>query len=142
MSITTHDLYMEILQQVMLLERHRYQLSQSLLHIKNHVRRRQLILSFLTLDLKKHQLFAYVAQTAVQVGDLTVINRLRNFYRHGTNSENIVMIIQDEINNTQKFINVIQKSLHSWVDMSFAEKRLTKEIEKYILARANINKRK
>lgn len=138
MVFTTQNFYTDILQQVLLVERCRHELNQRLLVSKNRAQRRQLMLSFLCLDLEKHQLFAHAAQVAVQAGDGNVIRRLQNFYRHAARFDNIVMTIQDEIKNTRIFINIIQRSLHSWAEMSFAEKRLTQEIEKYIMARAQL----
>jgi len=136
LNCTTRNFYTEIIQQVILVERCRHDLNKRLLSSKNRAQKRQLMLSFLCLDIEKHQLFASAAQVAVQDGDETVIRRLHNFYRHNAEFDNIVMIIQDEINKTRKFIHVIQRSLHGWAEMSFAEKRLAQEIEKYIIVRA------
>jgi hypothetical protein len=61
LSITTNNLYKEIFYQVMQLEESRCNISRAILHTKNRKDRYKLMISFLCLDLKKHQLFAYAA---------------------------------------------------------------------------------
>lgn len=136
MSITINNLYRKTLYQVMLLEKERCDISQDILQMKNHKEQQKLMISFLCLDLKKHQLLAYASQVAVQLGDHNVINRLKNLYCHVNKSDSILKIIQYEIDKTCQLISTMQKSLQSPADMTFSEKRLTQEIKKYIFARA------
>lgn len=137
MTTTISSFYSGILQQVMLLERYRKDISRRLKLLKDKRQRQSMIYSFLSLDLEKHQLLEHAAMVAIRTNETDVIRHLQRLYIYNGDSANLVRVIQGETRITRNFMNIILMSIRDPGRMNFSERRLAQEIEKYVMARAN-----
>lgn len=129
-------LYQDILQQVMVLESFKRELSIQILLSKNGSKRRlELILRFLNNDQDKHELLEHAAVLAMSNRADTILEDLQKLYAY-SDEKDLIKKIRAEIKFLQKFINTIKKAIKYPDSRTFYERRMVQEISKYVLEQA------
>lgn len=131
------NFYKNVLDKVLILEKAKKDLSRQILLCREEKRRLNFIRQFLQYELNRHELFEHAAVAAMNNDDKKVLKDIARFY--GIDDENEVLsAIRSEIGITRKFISSLEKVIKYPRFASFSERRLVKEIEKYILEKARI----
>lgn len=141
MTTTISGFYDSILQQVMILERCKKEVGDRLLLIRDTRRRRSILYSFLSLDLEKHQLMEQAAVVAARSNEGAAIRRFTGFYSYAESNTDLVRCIRDEMRTASSHMKILQKSMLHPDQLSFAERRLVQEIDKYVTAQARLYKK-
>ncbi|HBK53174.1 hypothetical protein [Syntrophomonas wolfei] len=129
-------LYQDILQQIMVLESYKKELSIQILLTKDGSSRRlDLILRFLNYDLDKHELLEHAAVLAISNQENTILEDLQKFYAY-TDGNDLIEKIRAEIKFLQRFVNTIKKSIKLPNSRTFYERRMVQEISKYVVEQA------
>jgi hypothetical protein len=129
-------LYQDILQQVMVLESYKKELSIQILLTKDGSSRRlNLILQFLSYDLDKHELLEHAAVLAMSNQADTILEDLHKLYAY-TGGNDLIEKIRAEIKFLQRFVNTIKKSIKHPNSRTFYERRMIQEISKYVVEQA------
>ncbi|QGT99660.1 hypothetical protein SYNTR_1067 [Candidatus Syntrophocurvum alkaliphilum] len=134
--------FKDILNEVYLIENKKLEISGDILRYKDEIKRLNLILKFVICDLDKHKLFEQAAIVAIKNNESEMINQIKKFYSHTEQEKNkdLVEIIRSEINYANRFIEVIRKQLKMPANTTFVEKRMVKEITKFITEQARLYK--
>jgi hypothetical protein len=135
MSQTVLSIYKDILDQVLIRESYKKDISRTIVMSKNSNRRLHLITSFLGFDLDKHRLLEYAAIIALSNDEPTILHNLKKFYSHSEEGD-ILDQIRREIILVDKYMEIINKEIKRPGSSSFIEKRMIQEISKYVLALA------
>lgn len=133
MSQEVHAIYSGILEQVMLLEKTKKELSKQILIHKNGTKRLDLIYRFLSCDLNKHELFEQAAVIAISNNETGVLNHVKRLYEPFGNG-NLIEKIRREIGYTRRFLEVTNRAKKDRDYITFTERRMVQEIHKYVLA--------
>jgi hypothetical protein len=131
------SLYKNILDEVINLENKKREISIQILLTKNESKRLNLISSFLTYDLNKHELLERAAVIAVQNKELNVLEQLQKMYSHCEDDE-LLNKIRKEIKYIKRFRKNINKAVKYPDFLSFFERRMIQEISKYVVEQARI----
>lgn len=136
MNETIKTLYQDILQQVMVLESCKRELSIQILLCKSgSSRKMDLILRFLNYDFDKHILLEHAAVLAMSNQVEDILEDLQKFYTHNAGNS-VIEKIRTEIKLLQRFINTIKKSIKYPKTRTFYERRMVQEISKYVIEQA------
>ncbi len=130
-------LYTGILEQVVRLEKSKKKLSKQILISKDNRNKLELIYKFLSYELNKHELFEQAAVVALTNKEKFVISHLGCLYEPFGNGE-VIDQIRKEISYTRRFMQVMEKNKSEPASTSFTERRMAKEISKYVLAQCRI----
>lgn len=131
------NFYKNVLDKVLLLEKAKKDLSRQILLCREDKKRLNFIRQFLQYELNRHELFEHAAVAAMNNRDEKVLKDIARFY--GIDDENEVLsAVRSEISINRKFITSLEKVMKYPRFASFSERRLVKEIEKYILEKARI----
>jgi len=137
MSQEVAAIYSGILEQVMLLESSKKEISKQILINKDSRKRLNLVYQFLSCELNKHELFEQAAVIALNNKENDVIAHLRCMYEPFGNSE-LIDQIRQEIAYTQRFMQVTERAKKELTSISFTERRMMQEISKYVLAQCRL----
>jgi hypothetical protein len=135
MSQTVLSIYKDILDQVLIREGYKKDISRTIVMSKTPSRRLHLIISFLGFDLDKHRLLEYAAIVALSNNEPTILLNLKKFYSHSEEGD-ILEQIRREIILVDKYMEIINKEIKRPGSSSFIEKRMIQEISKYVVALA------
>ncbi len=130
-------LYGDVLKQVDILERQKKEISRELLMFREDRRRLKMIYAFLSYDLDKHELFEHAAVCALCNNEEHVLYDLQDFYAHVRGSD-LIDRIRTEIKCTRRFMQLVEKGMENGIGLNFTERRLLKELSKYILEQARL----
>lgn len=133
MSLEVDAIYKGILEQVMLLEKTKKELSKQILIHKNSPKRLDLIYRFLSCDLNKHELFEQAAVIAINNNETGVLDHLKRLYEPFGNGS-VIEKIRREIRYTRRFMEVTKRAKKDRNYITFTERRMVQEIHKYVLA--------
>lgn len=137
MSQLVVTLYNNILEQVMLLENSKKELSTEILLARDIKKRLALVYTFLSYDLSKHELLEQAAVIALTNREQMVLEHLHRLY-FTTEDQETVDKIRNEIKSTQRFMKVVSRARDQKTDLDFSERRMLQEIDKYIVAQARL----
>ncbi|MGI5920249.1 MAG: hypothetical protein ACOX6I_00680 [Syntrophomonadaceae bacterium] len=135
MQQTVLSIYKDIMEQVLIRENYKRDISRKILMLKKSSRRLILIYSFLGFDLDKHRLLEYAAIIALNNGNTVILPQLKRFYIH-TEEGDILDQIRKEILLVSKYMEILNKGIRRPENCSFIERRMVQEISKYVLALA------
>lgn len=125
----------EILEEILYIEQTRRSICQELLLVRDVETKRKLAGNFLSCSLDKHEVLEQAVIRAMQVNDETVLEQLDSFYRH-CEGKDLLSKIRSEIIRTQLYLDVIDRALDFPDTISFIERRLIKEIMKFVITQA------
>lgn len=128
-------IFMDILQEVIYGENVKKTISQEILMIKSDFMRQELIYDFLSYELDKHEILEQAALLAVENGEDYLLRQLERFYKH-CDGLDLLDKIHAEITHTAKFLKIVEKAIEDFESISFVERRLIKEINKYVVTQA------
>lgn len=137
MSEEIGAIYNSILQQVMLLEKSKKELSRQILLNKDHDKRLDQVYKFLVCEYNKHELLEQAAVIALNNQETAIISHLKSMYEPIESSE-LIDKIRKEMNYGQQFMSLVKKSKSKRGNISFTERRMVQEIVKYVLAQCRI----
>jgi hypothetical protein len=106
MSQMVLSIYKDILDQVLIREGYKKDISRTIVMSKISSRRLHLIYSFLGFDLDKHRLLEYAAIVALSNDEPIVLHNLKKFYSHSEEND-ILDQIRREIILVDKYILAI-----------------------------------
>ncbi|MBC7076580.1 MAG: hypothetical protein H5T98_11075 [Syntrophomonadaceae bacterium] len=132
------NLYKNVLDQVMVIEAHKKEISRQILITRDDQKRLKLIHRFLTYDLNKHELFERATVVAINNKEENVIENIQRFYSHCEEGEELIEKIRGEIRYIKSFLKVIEKAIKYPGFMTFSERRMVQEIRKYVLEKVRI----
>lgn len=130
--------YQNILQQVLTLELEKKSLSTDILVTRSKEHRLSLIIKFLDCDLKKHELLEHAAVVGMRNEDDSILGHLGQLYSYAVSDEEVIVRIHSEIEFVSGFINLLTKSDKHPDAVSFFERRMIQEIEKYVMEQARM----
>lgn len=130
-------LYGDVLKQVDALERQKKEISREMLMYRDDRRRLKMIYAFLSYDLDKHELFEHAAVCALSNKEESVLRDLQDFYAH-VRGDGLIDRIRTEIRCTRHFIQLVEKGMDGDLVLNFTERRLLKELSKYVLEQARL----
>lgn len=130
-------LYGDVLKQVDVLERQKKEISRELLMYREDRRRLRIIYAFLSYDLDKHELFEHAAVCALCNNEEHVLYDLQDFYAH-VRGNDLMDRIRTEIRCTRRFMQLVEKGMEAGPMLNFTERRILKELSKYILEQARL----
>ena len=131
----SRTIFTDIIQEVIYTENVKKTISQEILMVKNDFMRQQLIYNFLSYELDKHEILEQAAILAVENGENYLLKQLELFYKH---CEGLGLLdkIRAEITHTELFLETVEKGIEDFDSISFVERRLIKEINKYVVTQA------
>lgn len=138
MSEAVKTFYQSILQQVLALELDKKNLSTQILTTRNKDERYNLIHKFLTIDLKKHELFEHAAIVAMSNHEDAILEQLAMLYAHTGRDDEAIYRIRDEMEFVRGFVNLLDKLISHPELLSFFERRMVQEIGKYVMEQARM----
>lgn len=129
--------YKNVLDKVLLLEKAKKDLSRQILLCREDKKRLNMVRQFLQYEVNRHELFEHAVVAAMNNKDDKVLKDITRFY--GVDGENdLLTVIRSEIGITRRFISNLEKVIKYPKFASFSERRLAKEIEKYIMEKVRI----
>lgn len=131
---TVTNIYINILDQVLAIELCKKEISKKILLLKPGKRRLNFIHSFLGYDLNKHELLEHAAVIALHNDEQDILERISQFYYY-REEEDLLSHIRKEIRLNSVLMETIKKQLNNH-NLTFVEKRMLKEITKYVLEQA------
>lgn len=129
------SLLTDVLQEVIYTESLKKSLSQEILLEKDDLERQNLIYQFLNYDLDKHYIMEQAALLAIENDEHKLFLQLELFYKHA-DGDGLLSKIRAEIAHDKLFLETIEKAIDDFHAISFVERRLIKEINKYVLTQA------
>lgn len=127
----------DVWRELLVIEECKQELSKKILQVRDFSGRQKLIYSYLTYDLDKHELLEYTARMVINKNEELIIKQLDIFYCH-VDGPDLLSRIQAELRRTRVFLNSIARAMEDYQSIPFVEKRLIKEINKYVLAQARL----
>ncbi|MGS0764697.1 hypothetical protein [Syntrophomonas curvata] len=127
-------LYRGVIQQVLVIENCKKELASKILMIRGD-RRWQLIQEFLRYDLEKHLLLEQAAVIVINNGATEMIEDLEKLYQFSS-GEDLISKIRQEGAHIENFIKIIERGRKHKNWLSFTERRVMQEIDKYVIEQA------
>lgn len=131
----SNSLLTDVLQEIIYAESLKKSLSQELLLEKDESERQKLIYQFLNYDLDKHFIMEQAAMLALENNENKMFQQLELFYKH-TEGDGLLDKIRAEIAHDKLFLETVEKAIDDFQVISFVERRLIKEINKYVMTQA------
>ncbi len=128
-------LYKNILEQVLAIELCKKELSKKMLLLKDGKRKLSYIHSFLSYDLNKHELLEHAAVVAIHNREAEILEQIEKFYAYSS-GEDILASIRKEIKTSCSLMDIVKKQLNNPQGLTFVEKRMLSETNKYVLEQA------
>jgi molybdopterin-guanine dinucleotide biosynthesis protein len=129
--------YKDILEQVMIIEGYKKEKSKQILLRRDPKKSLGLISGFLHLDLEKHKLLEQAAVVALNNQENSVIEQLEKLYSH-CERQDLIDNIRSEIKHIEKFQHSIKKAIRYPSFLTFSERRMIQEINKYVVEQARL----
>jgi hypothetical protein len=131
------SIYKEIVEQVLIIEGCKKDISRSLLLLKDPDRKIRQVYNFLSYDLEKHRLLEYAAIVALNEGDGQILRNLQKFYSYA-DGDDLMEKISAEIVFILRYMEILQNEIRNKGSSEFIERRMIQEICKYVSAMARI----
>lgn len=131
----SNSLLTDVLQEVIYTEGLKKSLSQEILLEKDGLEKQKLIYQFLNYDLDKHFIMEQAVMLAIENDEYKMFQQLELFYKHA-DGNNLLDKIRAEIAHANLFMETIAKAIRDFQAISFVERRLIKEINKYVVTQA------
>lgn len=135
MLYNSDTFFNDILQEVIYAESEKKELSQEILLAKSDRLRQKLIYRFLRSDLNKHAILEQAAMLAIETDAYYLLQQLELFYNH-CQGEGLLEKIRTEISHDERYLKTIEKALKDAESISFVDRRLIREINKYVIKQA------
>lgn len=132
---TATTIYKNIFEQVLAIELCKKELSKKILLLKDGKRRLNFIHSFLSYDLNKHELLEHATVVAFHNQEIEILNDISRFYSYSEEDE-ILDCIRKEIKMSRSLMEAIRKKINNPQGLTFIEKRMLNEINKYVIEQA------
>ncbi|MBO8159406.1 hypothetical protein [Thermosyntropha sp.] len=129
--------YKNILDKVLIIEKAKKDLSRQILLSKGGKKRLNFIRQFLQYEVDKHELFEHAAVVAINNKDAKVLKDISLLYMVD-DEEKVLSVIRSEIGINRRFMENVKKVISYPQFASFTERRLVKEIEKYVIEKAKL----
>lgn len=130
-----NSLLTDVLQEIIYTESIKKSLSQEILLEKDEAEKQKLIYQFLNYDLDKHFIMEQAAMLAMENNEHRMFQQLELFYKHA-DGDGLLAKIRAEIAHDKLFLETIEKAIDDFHVVSFVERRLIKEINKYVMTQA------
>jgi hypothetical protein len=137
MTIKIDSVYRSIIEQVMLIEGIKKEISRSLLLLKDSEKKIKQVYNFLSYDLEKHRLLEYAAVMAADEEDKQILNNLQKFYSY-TDGDDLIEKINVEIVCILRYLEILRNEIKNKGSSDFVERRMIQEICKYVIAMARM----
>lgn len=125
----------QLIEDVLQLEKIRRELGRQILFTRNRQERQKLIYTFLSYELDKHEIMADIALITISENKSMILAQLECYYQH-IQGEDLLEKIDGEIKQIRSYLQLIHRSIHAVSSLSFAERRILQELNKYILVQA------
>ncbi len=132
--------FMKTLKEIMIIEKLKKETSHKLLLKRDMSARQKIIYDFLGYELEKLEVLQGATVYALANDDLSGLKKIQLIYGWGEGFE-LLPRISSEIQRTRSFMNTINKAMDSPKSISFVERRLVQEINKYVVAQARLYKK-
>lgn len=128
-------IFNDILQELIYTENLKKAISKDILLAKNDLQQQKLIYDFLCYDMDKHVVLEQAARVAIENDDYFLIKQLELLYKY---CEGLGLLdrIHAEIAHSKFFVTMVEKAIENSRSISFVERRLLKEINKYVITQA------
>ncbi|HEX3011545.1 MAG TPA: hypothetical protein VHQ70_05820 [Syntrophomonadaceae bacterium] len=131
------SVYRNIVEQVIIIEGCKKEISRSLLLIKEPGKKIKQVYNFLSYDLEKHRLLEYAAMMAINEGDGQILRNLQKFYSY-TDGADLMDKISTEITCILRYLEILHHEIKNKGSSDFVERRMIQEICKYVIAMARM----
>ena len=128
------SLYKNTIEQVLIIEKCKKDIAARILMVRDE-RRWKLVQEFLEYDLQKHLLLEQAAVIALNNGSDEIVKDLEKLYQYSS-GEGLLGKVRQEISHIEKFIKIIERGRKHKNWLSFTERRVLQEINKYVLEQA------
>jgi len=130
-------LYREVLEKNKYIEQQKKQVSSKMLLVKNTEERINFITEFLNWELKRHEITEHIAVIALNNRKNHIITGLQQLYP-GEKNGDVLTVIRENIDYYQTIIGLMHKRRKFPLYLSFVERRMVKEITRYVLDQARL----
>lgn len=127
-------LYRNTIEQVLIIEKHKRDMAVQILMVRNE-RRLKPVQEFLKYDLQKHLLLEQAAVVALNNHSNKIVKDLEKFYQYSS-GEDLLTKIRREISHIEKFIEIVERGRKHKNWLTFRERRVLQEINKYVVEQA------
>lgn len=137
MTTKIDSVYRSIVEQVVIIEGIKKEISRSLLLIKDSDKKIKQVYNFLSYDLEKHRLLEYAAMMASNEGAGQILRNLQKFYSYA-DGDDLIDKINVEIVCILRYLEILRNEIKHKGSSDFVERRMIQEICKYVIAMARI----
>ncbi len=129
------NLYHEILKKILALEVEKKEIAVKILILKTGAERLPLIRDFLERDISKYQLLEQAAVAAMQNQANEVLDHIGKLCPP-TDDISVIQGIRAEISRNQGMLTLVGKEIKHSKKCTFTERRILREIHKYVVSQA------
>lgn len=137
MNTQIDSIYRSIIEQVVIIEGIKKEISRALLLVKDSDKKIKQVYNFLSYDLEKHRLLEYAAVMATEEGEGQILRNLQKFYSYA-DGDDLIEKINLEIVCIMRYLEILRHEIKNKGSSDFVERRMIQEICKYVVAMAKI----
>lgn len=137
MNTQIDSIYRSIIEQVVIIEGIKREISRALLLVKDSDKKIKQVYNFLSYDLEKHRLLEYAAVMATEEGEGQILRNLQKFYSYAE-GDDLIEKINLEIVCIMRYLEILRHEIKNKGSSDFVERRMIQEICKYVVAMAKI----
>lgn len=137
MNTQIDSIYRSIIEQVVIIEGIKKEISRALLLVKDSDKKIKQVYNFLSYDLEKHRLLEYAAVMATEEGEGQILRNLQKFYSY-VEGDDLIEKINLEIVCIMRYLEILRHEIKNKGSSDFVERRMIQEICKYVVAMAKI----
>lgn len=137
MNTQIDTIYRSIIEQVVIIEGIKKEISRALLLVKDSDKKIKQVYNFLSYDLEKHRLLEYAAVMATEEGEGQILRNLQKFYSY-VDGDDLIEKINLEIVCIMRYLEILRHEIKNKGSSDFVERRMIQEICKYVVAMAKI----
>lgn len=137
MNTQIDTIYRSIIEQVVIIEGIKKEISRTLLLVKDSDKKIKQVYNFLSYDLEKHRLLEYAAVMATDEGEGQILRNLQKFYSYA-DGDDLIEKINLEIVCIMRYLEILRHEIKNKGSSDFVERRMIQEICKYVVAMAKI----
>ncbi|HCF72059.1 MAG TPA: hypothetical protein DER33_10835 [Syntrophomonas sp.] len=137
MNTQIDSIYRSIIEQVVIIEGIKKEISRALLLVKDSDKKIKQVYNFLSYDLEKHRLLEYAAVMATDEGEGQILRNLQKFYSY-VEGDDLIEKINLEIVCIMRYLEILRHEIKNKGSSDFVERRMIQEICKYVVAMAKI----
>ncbi|HBQ87004.1 MAG TPA: hypothetical protein DD811_11095 [Syntrophomonas sp.] len=137
MNTQIDSIYRSIIEQVVIIEGIKREISRALLLVKDSDKKIKQVYNFLSYDLEKHRLLEYAAVMATEEGEGQILRNLQKFYSYA-DGDDLIEKINLEIVCIMRYLEILRHEIKNKGSSDFVERRMIQEICKYVVAMAKI----